>query len=224
MNERSKIIEIKTESVSREEEAVNEDASGEEATGIQALEDQAADYKLSEIGAEAAPSDEETAGEHDPDRVVEAPAAEEPAQDEESLREQLLRAVADLDNLRKRKAKEIRTARKHERERILRELIAVVDNLERAFDAGAGDEEPNPWIEGVQAIGLQLLETLKKFGAEPFESLGEPFDPKRHDAICRVPDSDKPEGTVIEVVEQGYRMEDDSILRPAKVVVSHQDA
>ncbi|NQU41803.1 nucleotide exchange factor GrpE [bacterium] len=136
------------------------------------------------------------------------------------LRENWLRALADRDNLRKRMTVQIEAARFNERRAILAAFLNVVDSLDRALNAHQG--ERNEWIEGTEAVLKMTLDVLKQFGAQPTQVLGELFDPNFHEAVARMKTPDKPEGTIIEVIQPGYVFEDGTILRPAKVVVSHQ--
>jgi molecular chaperone GrpE len=162
-------------------------------------------------------SNAEAFDEEETEAALQAGVASESAQSESAYKDKFLRAMADLDNVRKRAAREIDLARRRERENVLREFLGVIDNLERAIDH-AGDESPQ-LLEGVQAIRTQMLESLKKFGAQPFDAQGEKFDPVRHDAVAGAALADKPEGTIADVVEIGYEMDDGTVLRPAKVIV-----
>jgi molecular chaperone GrpE len=135
----------------------------------------------------------------------------------EDYRDKYLRAAADLENLRKRAAREIARAVQRERTAMLRDLTGVLDNLERALDAARG--ESSPWLEGVEAIRGQMLEVLKKHGATPFASMGEKFDPRRHEAVATVDLADREEGTIADVVQIGYEKSDGTVLRPARVIV-----
>jgi molecular chaperone GrpE len=140
----------------------------------------------------------------------------------EALREKWLRAAAELDNLRKRAGREIARVRRHERETMLRGLLEIADNFDRALTSCA--DRDNPWHEGFEAIRRQLHDLLKRYGAEPFEALGEPFDPERHEAVSTIRSEEYPEGIVVEVLQEGYRMEKNGILRPARVIVVKNDA
>ena len=143
----------------------------------------------------------------------------------ETTRERWLRAAADLENMRKRTASQVENERRRERNAILSAFLGPVDNLERALDAHKDDprseSDVNPWAEGVRAIREQMLDALKQFGAVPLEALGQPFDPNRHEAVARIEDPDRPDGTVAEVIEAGYALRDGTVLRPAKVVVAY---
>lgn len=149
----------------------------------------------------------------------EGEAAKPEAGDEtEALREKWLRAAAELDNLRKRTARDIETARARERENLLRSFLEVLDNLERALDSHGG--ESNPWLDGLEAIQQQMLGVLKTWGATPFDSMGELFDPQRHAAVATVRLEGKEPGRIVDVTQVGYAMNDGTILRPAQVIVA----
>ncbi len=138
----------------------------------------------------------------------------------DDLNHRLLRLAADLDNMRKRTAREVDSARQRERENILRGFIEVLDNFDRALAAGGAEQ--NEWIDGLEGIRNQMLEVLRRNGAKPFDALGERFDPVRHEALSTVPAADKPEGTILEVIQTGYAFDDGTVLRPAKVLVARQ--
>jgi len=149
------------------------------------------------------------------------PLATAPELDPAVLREKWLRALAELDNLRKRMNNTIETALLNERRAILGAFLEVMDNLERALAAHVGEQ--NEWVQGVQAIHRQTGEIFRRFDTEAMECLDKPFDPHLHEALARVPDAAKPENTIVEVVQAGYQFKDGTVLRPAKVVVSYQE-
>ncbi len=161
--------------------------------------------------------------------IVEEGAEQEPQQDPavesvaandevEELRNKWLRAAADLENLRKRTTRDIEAARTRERENILRGFVEVLDNLERALDTHGA--ESNPWLEGLEAIQQQMLDVLKTWGATPFDSIGEMFDPNRHEAVATVNLQGKLSGQIVDVTQVGYAMAQGTVLRPAKVIVA----
>jgi len=136
----------------------------------------------------------------------------------DDLQNRLMRLAADLDNIRKRTHREIEAGRTRERESILRSMIEVIDNFERALSA-AGAEQ-NEWLEGLEGIRLQMLEVLRRHGARAFEAGGAKFDPQRHEALAAVSIPNTEDGIVVEVIQIGYEFEDGAVLRPAKVVVN----
>lgn len=132
------------------------------------------------------------------------------------LEDQLTRALADLDNLRKRYARELARERGDERARTAGEWLPIVDNLERALQHAEGVE--GPLIEGLRAVLDQALAVLARLGFPRFDDVGRPFDPVRDEAVSTV-EADAPDRTVVAAVRPGYGT-DESILRPAGVVVS----
>ena len=128
----------------------------------------------------------------------------------------LQRVAADFDNYRKRTARdqEALVARAHER--LVKELLPVLDDLERALDAAAEHEEAK-LEEGVRLVHRELSHVLQKEGLVAVETDGQ-FDPHEHEALLTQP-SDAKEGAILEVIQKGYRL-GDRILRPARVVVS----
>lgn len=145
-----------------------------------------------------------------------APAA---ASNEDTVpREQWLRTLADCDNLRKRVAAQARAAAAQERRTLLTAFLDVLDSLDRALAAHAG--ERNEWFDGTMGIFRQTVKILQDFGVEPLEALGQPFDPQLHEAVAVIERADQPDGVVAEVARAGYRMSDGALLRPAQVVVN----
>jgi molecular chaperone GrpE len=128
-----------------------------------------------------------------------------------------LRALADLDNLRKRCAAQISGAEAEARAAVAREWLPVIDNLDRALEHSTAD--PAVIIRGVQAVRDQALGVLGRLGFPRRDDRGSMFDPARHDAIASQANPDVPDGSVVEVVRPGYG-EGDHQLRPAQVVVA----
>ena len=141
-----------------------------------------------------------------------------PAETEDRLR----RALADLDNLRKRYHRELARERDAERRRAAMELLPVVDNLGRALDHVGPEDgaalDCAAFIRGIRAVHDQAVGALARLGFERFDDLGQVFDPVRDEAVGAV-DSDAPAGTVVAAVRPGYAR-DGELLRPAGVVVS----
>ncbi len=136
------------------------------------------------------------------------------------LEDQRLRALADLDNLRKRCAAQVRTAEADAVARVAARWLPVVDNLERALAHAQAD--PGSIIEGVRAVRDQATGVLAQLGFARRDDLGATFDPARHEAVAARPDPAAPDGSVIEVVQPGYG-DDGRQLRPAQVVVAKAD-
>jgi molecular chaperone GrpE len=128
-----------------------------------------------------------------------------------------LRALADLDNLRKRCATQVARAEAETRAAVAREWLPVVDNLERALAYSGSD--PAAIIDGIRAVREQALSVLARLGYPRRDDQGAAFDPVRHDAVATRADPAAPDGSVVEVVRPAYG-EGDHQLRPAQVVVA----
>jgi molecular chaperone GrpE len=137
--------------------------------------------------------------------------------------ERFLRAAAELDNFRKRKEREISDLRKYANQALLRELLAVVDNLERALASARESGHPESLMEGVEMTLKELLKIFDQFGVKPIEALEQPFDPNHHEAVMQEPSDAFPSNTVIKELQKGYLLRD-RLLRPAMVVVSTESA
>jgi molecular chaperone GrpE len=134
--------------------------------------------------------------------------------------ERLLRTAADFDNFRKRTRKEVDDARSKAREEVLREMLPVLDNMERAL---AASQDPTAGaaavLDGVKLVLRQAQSALERFEVKGFSALGEPFDPARHEAIAQVETTAHPPGTVCQEMQKGYTM-GARLLRPALVAVA----
>jgi molecular chaperone GrpE len=153
----------------------------------------------------------------DEERVEEQadePAEEtSPAQDDDAY----LRLAADFDNYRKRVAREYAEVTRRANERLLNELLPVLDDLERALEAAAEHEEAK-LEEGVQLVHRSLAELVERHGLTEIETEGA-FDPHVHEALLAQPGEGAEEGSVLQVLQKGYRL-GDKVLRPARVIVA----
>jgi molecular chaperone GrpE len=138
-----------------------------------------------------------------------------------SLRDRLLRALADVENVRRRADRAAAEARTFAITEFARELLVVVDNLQRTIDAveHQASSDDAALLEGILATQRILVQTLQRFGVHQIDAGGQRFDPNLHDAIMEVDDPTHPAATVVRVVEQGYMIHD-RLLRPARVVVT----
>ena len=134
----------------------------------------------------------------------------------------LLRKTAEFDNYRKRVERERQSASESAAASLIKELLPLVDDLERALKAEAGDEGAAAYRRGVELIHRRLLETLRQRGVKPIEALGEDFDPHYHQAVSYEPEEGRREGEVIEEFSRGYVL-GDRLLRPAMVNVAKGD-
>lgn len=132
--------------------------------------------------------------------------------------EAYLRAVADLQNYRRRVSHELQREREVGKASVIEDILPVLDNFERTLEAGKAGASLESLLEGVQLVERQLRAALERHGLRPIEAQGEPFDPELHEAVVTEP-SDKAEGTILEVLERGYLL-GDRVVRPAKTKVS----
>ncbi|CAN2049645.1 molecular chaperone GrpE [Candidatus Magnetomoraceae bacterium gMMP-1] len=144
------------------------------------------------------------------------------AEKEKELKEshdRLLRASAEFDNYKKRSKREMNDFRKFAYESIIKELLSVVDNLERALETPETKESDKSIIEGVDMTLKEMLKIFDKFSVKPIKSIGEPFNPAFHQAVMQEKSDEHPADTVIKEMQKGYMIHD-RLLRPAMVVVS----
>lgn len=168
-----------------------------------------------------------TTSPHEPDtepdereQQAEQPQEAEAARpDAAELEDRLRRALADLDNLRKRHVRELGRVRAEEREKTTAAWLPVLDNLELALEHAEAD--PESIVEGVRAIRDQAVDLLARLGYPRQEEVGVAFDPSRHEVVDVVSDSDAEPGTVVGVRRPGYG-ERDNQLRPTAVSVTRQ--
>jgi len=173
------------------------------------------DYK--DEHPEAVDPAEGSAGE--PGTKVEDPArlAEELAR-ARSREDELLRAVAELTNVNRRRKQDMETIALFAQESLVRNLLPVLDDIDRAI-AHSKDRAGDAFHSGLLMIRERLWQILEKEGLEPIQALGAPFDPELHEAVAQQPGGDRPAGAVLEVVVPGYRFRG-RVLRHAQVVVA----
>jgi molecular chaperone GrpE len=140
-----------------------------------------------------------------------------------ALQERMIRLQADFDNFRRRALKERQEAHQYGHENLVKDLLATVDNLDRAIEharkSGGGDLES--MLQGLELVQRELLGALAKHGVGEIGAGNVAFDPNVHEAMAQKEDDSVPANTVIEVFQKGYRLRD-RLLRPARVVVSKQ--
>ncbi len=140
-----------------------------------------------------------------------------------SLRDRLLRSLADAENTRRRAERNTVDARQYAIADFAAELLAVVDNLQRALTVAEDQPEQTPGeaalVEGVRATQRLLTATLARFGVRKIDALGAPFDPALHEAIIEVEDESRPPRSVVSILEDGYTIHD-RLLRAARVAVA----
>lgn len=154
-----------------------------------------------------------------------APAEEGPSYEElkaqvDEYKDKYLRALAEMDNMRKRQQRQHEEVVKYGKEAVLKDFLLVYDALEKSI-VTARDLYPDdePFITGLQMIERLLLDTLKRHGVEPIQTQDAAFDPRYHEAMMQVSREDLAAGTVVDEVEKGFML-NDRVLRPAKVTVA----
>lgn len=142
-----------------------------------------------------------------------------------SLKDRVLRTMAEMENLRRRTDREVADAKSYGVSSFAREMVSVADNLQRAQASLPADAKGEvsaavkSFIDGVELTERDLITRLARFGVKPIETTGQRFDPNRHEALFEIPDEMVPTGTVVQQVETGYTI-GERVLRPAKVGVS----
>ncbi|MEU8251932.1 nucleotide exchange factor GrpE [Nonomuraea sp. NPDC048916] len=170
-------------------------------------------------GRKARAPDEHTRAEEEETQEAVDERAETDAKIAE-LEDRWLRAVADLDNLRKRVSRDAERLRAEEQDRVAAEWLPVLDNLELALShAAGGDDDPGGLVDGIRAVRDQAVAVLSRLGYARHDETGVPFDPACHEAMATIARPDVAPGTVVQVVRPGYG-DDQRQLRPAVVVVA----
>jgi molecular chaperone GrpE len=157
----------------------------------------------------------------DLDTLRERAATLEKERDE--FRSLLQRARADFENYQKRSRRDLEQERAYWHGSLAQDLLPILDNFERAVAAAKQAGETGPLVQGVSMIQSQVMDVLRRHGITPIEAHGQPFDPNLHQAVMQQPSADVPPNTVLQVLEQGFKLHD-RVLRPARVVVSSAPA
>lgn len=178
----------------------------------------AAGQEASETSPQGQAAPEAAASEEVPAAEPSTAALEQELAD---LRDQRLRDAAELENVRRRAARDIENAHRYGTERFANELLTVADSMEMGLQSVPPDQADSPLAEGLKATWKQLEQCFAKFGIASIDPQGQAFDPEEHEAMATQPTGDQPPGTVILVVQKGYRIHD-RLLRPARVIVSRE--
>lgn len=133
--------------------------------------------------------------------------------------EKCLRIQADYDNARKRLEREREDFIKFAQFRIIQDFLAILDDFERAYESAKSSPDIDKLIEGLEMIGKDLYNLLRKYGVEEIEAEGKAFDPDLHEALMQEERDDVPENTIVAVLQKGYKLHD-KVLRPVRVKVS----
>lgn len=133
--------------------------------------------------------------------------------------DRLLRQAAEMENFKKRTAREKADAIRYGNESLVKDLLPALDNLERALDYAKGGGDGKPLLEGIELVLKSLVETLGKHGVTQISALGERFDPERHEAIAQIESREHDPHSVVQEHQKGYYLLD-RLLRPAQVIVA----
>ncbi len=145
--------------------------------------------------------------------------------DNADMKDRLLRTIAEMENLRKRTAREVGEARTYAIANFARDMLGATDNLSRALSTvpkearESGDKVLNSLVEGIEMTDREMQRLLQANGVKPILSLGEKFDPHKHQAMFEVPNSSEPDGTIVEEIQPGFVI-GERILRPALVGIA----
>lgn len=201
------------------EEALDETTTTESVEAAPATEVQPGEADQA-LAAESTDSAESQQG---ADSGGESEELETLRQELKNSQEQVLRAHAEMQNARKRSEAEVQKARKFALEKFVRELLPVVDSLEKAIESMQSDDEGGEQLaayrDGVSMTLGMMLSTLQKFDVEIVDPQGETFNPESHEAMSMVPNDSVPPNTVVGVLQKGYRL-NGRLVRPAMVMVS----
>ena len=139
----------------------------------------------------------------------------------DKLKEQLLRTAADFDNYRKRSKRDVDDARQRGKDELIRDLLPVFDNLERALHSAPGVSDASSVIEGIRMVLKLFEDTSERLGLQRVKTIGERFDPAVHEALQQMESPDHPPGTIMAEIAPGYRF-GERLVRPAMVVVARK--
>ena len=165
-----------------------------------------------------AAQDSATATENDTTDNAAEPAEDVQSAEIDTLKDQLLRSYAEVENIKRRAQRDVENAHKFAVEKLLNDLFPVLDSLEKAVETADATEGAEPIAEGV-GLSLKLfVDTLGKSGVEQIDPLGLPFDPQEHEAMTMVPNPDAEPNSVMDVMAKGYKL-NGRLVRAAKVIV-----
>jgi molecular chaperone GrpE len=170
-------------------------------------------HKSEEAAAAASAHDEALEAAASDLRIAELEAQLRDAQ------ERALRGQAEIENYRKRAQRELADERKYAIGPVIHDLLAVLDNLQRAIEAAQKTSGDSGLVDGVKMVAAQFDGVLKQYGCQRIETVGTPFDPNQHQALAQEPSQQHPAGIVSREMQVGYKLHD-LVIRPAQVFVS----
>lgn len=205
----------------KKEEAMNE--KNEEKQAAEAVEDKE-NEKQEEVVEDTVKDKEDTSEEVNEDKKEEESQSvdEKISELEVKLKEaenKYFRAIADLENYRRRSKQDLKTAEKYRAQSLITGLLPVIDNFERAMQIEPDNEQTKSLLEGMQMVYRGLIKALNDEGAEQIEAVGKEFDPHFHQAVAQVEDENHDSNIVVEELQKGYKLKD-RVIRPAMVKVN----
>ncbi len=174
---------------------------------------------MEEIKSQEEPTNEEIQKLNEEDFARMQQELEEAKAESEAATDKLMRLAAEFDNYKKRNIKEQESVRKYAAQNLIKELLPILDNLERAIDSANESKEVDSLIDGVKMTLKQLYTVLEKEGVSVIKAVGEIFDPNFHEAVVHVPSNEYPENVIVEEYQKGYILYD-RVIRPSMVAVS----
>lgn len=167
------------------------------------------------LGEETAAVDESSQDEMEAGRVE----LEQLRTELEQCKDRALRSQAELENFRKRAARELQDERRYANIPLIRDLLPIWDNIARAIEAAEKHEDTTSLLEGFKMVAQQFVDVLQRHHCTEIEALHEPFDPHLHEAISQQPSGEHPPNTVLYVAQTGFQLHD-RVVRPTQVIVS----
>ena len=196
----------------------------EQPKDTRAPEETAAQSEYAQTAAEGE-AFQTTGQEAQDERAADYEAVVRLVKENEELKDRALRLAAEMENLRRRAARDVQDAKAYSIANFARDMLQVADNLDRALEAvpaeakESGDAGFKALVEGVELTGRSMLASLERHGVKKLDPKGERFDPNFHQAMFEIPDASVPSGTVMQVVQTGYVI-GERVLRPAMVGVA----
>ena len=212
---------IRADQIGKEAENQDPDTQKASDTSVKIQIDTESDQKKTDTGDKALkdPSTPAGAEAEDPGDSLEK-ALETARKEAKENHDRYLRVCADFENYKKRTARETEEYRKFANETLIKEMLTIVDNLERAVDSSNNrSEDQTPIVEGIQMTLKAVWSILERFHVTPIDAMGKPFDPRFHQAFQQEESEECPENTVLREFQKGYQLYD-RLLRPTMVIVS----
>ncbi len=199
--------------------AAGSDLVGMEDCMEEIREENAQEKKIEEESSEVRPEEEELTAEEEQRELTPDQEMARMQQEVEQANDMMLRLAAELDNYKKRVAKERESLIRYAAQDVLQELIPVLDNFERAIESAGKSKDFVSFLEGVKMIYKNMYDAMGRKGLARIDAVGEAFDLNVHEAVMQVTSEEHPENVVVEELQKGYMLHD-RVIRPSMVVVS----